>query len=240
MAIVIITGSQANGAGGGDISLSAIDWANIAQTNNSGVEVSQTKTLAGISSPVTLRAEWTSTSSVPTYAYWRKNGAVVQTPQATPVEVTGSVNDQIAWETYAANSHPAGNYDTGTVTVTNRTQSGTCTMTIASPAVVTKVGHQFATSQKVRFSTTGALPTGVTAGTVYYVIAAGLTADAFQFSATDGGAAVNTSGSQSGTHTVESVVDTFTYACQYVRTGSGGGGEGGSGGYPEPPELPSG
>lgn len=232
MAVVIITGSQANAGGGGDIALSALDWANIVKTNNSGVEVSETKTLAGINSPITLRAEWTSTSAMPTHGYWRKNGASVQSPQATPVEVASSVNDQVRWETYAANSHPAGNYDTGTVTITNRTQSGACTMTIASPAVVTKVGHQFAASMKVRFSTTGALPTGVTAGTIYYVIAAGLTADDFQFSATDGGAAINSSGSQSGTHTVESVVDTFTYACQYVRTGGGG-----FGGYSEPPEI---
>lgn len=231
MAVVIITGSQANAGGGGDIALSALDWANIVKTNNSGVEVSETKTLVGINSPITLRAEWTSTSAMPTHGYWRKNGASVQSPQATPVEVASSVNDQVRWETYAANSHPAGNYDTGTVTITNRTQSGTCTMTIASPAVVTKVGHQFAASMKVRFSTTGALPTGVTAGTIYYVLASGLSADDFQFSATDGGAAINSSGSQSGTHTVESVVDTFTYVCQYVRTGGFGGG----GGYEEPP-----
>jgi len=51
------------------------------------------------------------------------------------------------------------------------------------------------------FTTTGALPTGITAGTTYYVIAAGLTANAFEVSATRGGSAVNTSGSQSGTHT---------------------------------------
>lgn len=230
MGTCIVIDSQGNAAGGGDIALNAIDWANVSKTTNSGIEISETKALAGINSPVTLRAEWTSTSSTPTHAQWVKNGSSVQSAQASSVEVTASVNDQIAWRTYAANSHPAGNYDTGTVTVTNRTQSGTCTMTIASPAVVTKTGHQFTAGNKVRFSTTGALPTGVTAGVIYFVIASGLTADDFQFSATDGGAAINTSGSQSGTHTVESVVDTFTYVCQYVRTGTFGGG-----GYSEPP-----
>lgn len=233
MAICIITGSQANAAGAGDISLTAIDWAAITVTSGSGIETSQTKTLAGISSPVTLRAEWTSTSSSPTKAKWLKNSVAAQTPSLTYVEVTASVNDMLAWQTYAAYTHPAGNYDTGTVTVTNRTQSGVCTMTIASPCVVSKTGHQFAASSKVRFSTTGALPTGLTAGTIYYVIAAGLTADAFEISATDGGAAIDTTGTQSGVHTVESVVDTFTFACQYVRTGGGGGG----GGYNEPPEI---
>jgi parallel beta-helix repeat protein len=55
--------------------------------------------------------------------------------------------------------------------------------------------------QTIAFTTTGALPTGVVAGQTYYVISAGLGASAFEFSATPGGAAVNTTGSQSGTHT---------------------------------------
>ncbi|WP_227633381.1 hypothetical protein, partial [Klebsiella pneumoniae] len=44
---------------------------------------------------------------------------------------------------------------------------------------------------------------GVQAGLNYYVLSSGLTANAFQFSATSGGSAVNTSGSQSGTHTLD-------------------------------------
>ena len=36
MAIVVIAGGQANAAGGGDIALSAIDWANITVTNTAG------------------------------------------------------------------------------------------------------------------------------------------------------------------------------------------------------------
>ena len=77
----------------------------------------------------------------------------------------------------------------------------TITVTIASPAVVTWTAHGFSAGQAVTFRTTGALPTGMTVGTVYYVIATGLTANTFQFSTSAGGAAVNTSGSQSGTHT---------------------------------------
>lgn len=75
------------------------------------------------------------------------------------------------------------------------------TVTIASPAVFSKTAHGLVANDTIIFSTTGALPTGLTAGTVYYVIAAGLTADAFEVSTSQGGAAVNTSGSQSGTHT---------------------------------------
>lgn len=79
---------------------------------------------------------------------------------------------------------------------------GTVTVTIASPAVFTKTTHGLAAGDEVYFSTTGALPTGLTAGTVYYVISAGLTADNFEVSTTSGGSAVNTSGSQSGTHSL--------------------------------------
>lgn len=79
---------------------------------------------------------------------------------------------------------------------------GTATMTVASPAVVTKTLHRLTTNDKIFFTTTGALPTGVTSGVTYYVIATGLTIDSFQFSATLGGAAVNTSGSQSGVHSL--------------------------------------
>ena len=56
--------------------------------------------------------------------------------------------------------------------------------------------------QPVVFSTTGALPTGLTAGTVYYVSATGLTADAFSVSATVGGAAIDTTAAGTGTQTV--------------------------------------
>ena len=82
---------------------------------------------------------------------------------------------------------------------------GTCTITIASPAVVTKVAHGLTENDEIQFSTTGALPTGIIPATKYYVIGTGLTADTFQFSETFGGAAVNTSGSQSGVHTLTRV-----------------------------------
>lgn len=77
----------------------------------------------------------------------------------------------------------------------------TVTMTIATPAVVSWSDHGLEAGDPVRFTTTGALPTGVTADTFYYVISAGLAEDSFQFSATPGGSAVNTTGTQSGVHT---------------------------------------
>ncbi len=75
------------------------------------------------------------------------------------------------------------------------------TVTIASPAVFTTTAHGLVAGDKIRITTTGSLPTGLATGTDYYVIAAGLSANDFRVSTSRGGAAVNTSGSQSGVHT---------------------------------------
>jgi len=73
------------------------------------------------------------------------------------------------------------------------------TITIASPAVLT-ASVNFVNGDAIMLTTTGALPTGLLPGTVYYVInASGTTCN---LSATAGGAAINTSGTQSGTHTI--------------------------------------
>lgn len=79
--------------------------------------------------------------------------------------------------------------------------AATVTITNASPGVVTWTNHNLSVNQPVVFTTTGGLPTGLTAGTTYYVIAAGLTSGAFEVAATPGGAAINTSSAGSGTHT---------------------------------------
>lgn len=81
------------------------------------------------------------------------------------------------------------------------------TMTIASPAVVTWNGHGLRTNMPIRLFTTGALPTGITAGThggagvgtEYFVKV--IDSNTFNISTTPGGANVNTSGTQSGVHT---------------------------------------
>lgn len=91
-----------------------------------------------------------------------------------------------------------------TAGVWSNLKRGDVTITVASPAVVTLTSHGLVSGSPFSFTTTGALPTGITAGTKYYVIATGLTANAFQFSATLGGSAVNTSGTQSGTHSIYS------------------------------------
>lgn len=80
--------------------------------------------------------------------------------------------------------------------------SATFTVTIGSPAVFTSNAHVLVAGDKIRLTTTGALPTGLATGTDYYIISAGLGANDFQVSTSRGGGAVNTSGSQSGVHTL--------------------------------------
>lgn len=74
-------------------------------------------------------------------------------------------------------------------------------ISVATPGVVTWVDHGFAAGQPIMFSTTGALPTGLSADTIYYVIAAGLTADSFSVALTNGGAGVAVTAAGTGIQT---------------------------------------
>ncbi|MBY0395015.1 MAG: tail fiber protein [Thermoleophilia bacterium] len=81
---------------------------------------------------------------------------------------------------------------------------GTATVTLASPGVFTRTAHGLFTGQQVYLTTTGALPTGLAQNTNYWAIR--VTADTFRLATSLAnalaGTAINTSGSQSGTHTV--------------------------------------
>lgn len=82
-----------------------------------------------------------------------------------------------------------------------QSRSSTVTISIASPAVIAWTGHGLAAGAPVNFSTTSALPTGITVGTNYFVLAAGLTANSFEVATKPGGTPIVTSGSQSGIQT---------------------------------------
>jgi hypothetical protein len=89
--------------------------------------------------------------------------------------------------------------------------NATATMTIANPCVVTISSHGMTAGTPITFSTTGALPTGVTAGTTYWVgNVATSTFNLYDTYANSilGGATgrVATSGTQSGTHTKQGVL----------------------------------
>ena len=83
---------------------------------------------------------------------------------------------------------------------------GAFTVTIASPGVFTLNAHGLLTGDCISLSTTGALPTGLAVATNYYVIF--VSANTFNLAATFANAIaasptrINTSGAQSGVHTL--------------------------------------
>jgi hypothetical protein len=88
-----------------------------------------------------------------------------------------------------------------------RAQSATVTISIATPGVVTYTGHGLKTGDWVQITTSGALPTGLTASTTYWVIYNN--ANSFWLATSKANAAagtkIATSGSQSGTHTLSCI-----------------------------------
>lgn len=86
---------------------------------------------------------------------------------------------------------------------------GTFTVTIAAPAVVSLTSHGFITGDQIFLTTTSALPTGLVANTIYYVVR--VDANSFNLATTlanaIAGTKITTTGSQSGTHTA--------FACPY-------------------------
>lgn len=81
----------------------------------------------------------------------------------------------------------------------------TFTVTIASPGLVTQTAHGLATGDSIYITTTGALPTGLAINTRYWVIRND--ANSYWLATTQAnallGTKINTSGSQSGTHTAK-------------------------------------
>lgn len=74
------------------------------------------------------------------------------------------------------------------------------TLSIATPCVMTNVSIIILDGTPVYFTTTGALPTGLQTGRVYYIVNG--SGGNYNLSETRGGAAINTSGSQSGVHSL--------------------------------------
>lgn len=97
--------------------------------------------------------------------------------------------------------------------------SATVTMTSANPGVVSWAGNTLTVGRQIVFATTGALPTALNPGQVYYVAPAGFTAGvSFQIAATPGGASINTTaGAQSGTHTGLAYEPTAVSGVGYAR-----------------------
>ena len=73
-------------------------------------------------------------------------------------------------------------------------------ITIASPAVLSSDDHNFDEGDPIELTTNGTLPTGLATATTYYIKSPG--PNSFNLSAAPFGAAINTSGAQTGQHRV--------------------------------------
>lgn len=77
----------------------------------------------------------------------------------------------------------------------------TATISNGSPSIITISNHNFMDLDKISFTTTGTLPSGITPGTIYYVRY--INSNTFNISATKTGILINTTTSGSGTHTAK-------------------------------------
>jgi hypothetical protein len=120
--------------------------------------------------------------------------------------VVATVGSATAAGAYIANVHniTSSQFQARVWRISENANLGAATITIATPAVITRAAHELIDGNKIYFTTTGALPTGILAGTVttnnYFV--RNVTANTFNISSTLTGALINTSGTQSGVHTL--------------------------------------
>jgi hypothetical protein len=105
---------------------------------------------------------------------------------------------------------------------------GPVTISVAAPGVVTWAGgHALEVGAPVIFTpASGTLPTGLTAGTVYYVVATGLTPTKFSVASTPGGSAIATTAAGTATAIVAAAqpageTDMF-YSLVMARAKNGG------------------
>lgn len=105
-----------------------------------------------------------------------------------------TINEKyVAWLWKGAGGQASWNFD-GDLT-------RTCTISLATPGVVTLASNGFENGQAVKFTTTGTLPSGLSPSTTYYVV--NVASTTFSVAATVGGTAINTTSAGSGTHTCE-------------------------------------
>lgn len=133
---------------------------------------------------------------------------ILMNPSTGAQQIQNVPSGSVFW--FAQTSAPAGYLKANGAAVSRTTyaslfaalvKSSTATISIASPGVVTWNAHGLSANDPVKWTSTGSLPTGYTGGVNYYVVGSSISPNTFQLSATPGGAAINTSGGQSGIHT---------------------------------------
>lgn len=126
-------------------------------------------------------------------------------------DITGSRTLAYAWP-YIFPGGTAPTLSTGKLVMdqlyysVNAYSTSTVTVTIAAPGVMTWTAHGLMSGQRIQLTTTGALPTGLTASTTYWVTV--INANTFNLSTSLANAQaatfITTTGSQSGVHTATS------------------------------------
>jgi hypothetical protein len=82
--------------------------------------------------------------------------------------------------------------------------TATATVTYSTTNILSLTGHGLNVGDPVYFTTSGTLPTGLTASTLYYVISTNLGANQFSVSTTYNGSILSITAAGTGTHTVHS------------------------------------
>jgi hypothetical protein len=192
-------------------------------TNNSVFAMQTSVGAPSFNGRSTAQFGWTSgidgNGTVDTFLTRRGTGNLRfgQADAASPLAQTLSVQSVVAGTSNTAGadwtltgsqstgSGAAGNLVLSTA-FANTVGTATVTITIATPGVITWTAHGLVTGSPVVFTTTGALPTGITAGTTYFAITSStLGVNTFQIATSAAnaaaGTAVATSGTQSGVQT---------------------------------------
>jgi hypothetical protein len=147
----------------------------------------------------------------PAVVSWTNHGLPLSTAvylRTTGTLPTGLVANTVYYTFATATNSFQLSSDKVSAIATTGTQSGihtmftALTMTIASPCTLTWSNHGLVANTSVAFTTTGTFPTNITANTTYYVGVANITTHTFEIAATAGGLPINTSGTQSGIHTM--------------------------------------
>lgn len=151
--------------------------------------------------------------------YWGGSYATVDSADAASVTVSGTrslidlgFNPNPPAFGYSIKVSSGGSFVyTGMTTSDVTTESeGNCTFTNATN-IVNETNHKLGSNSVINFSTTGTLPTELTAGTQYFPVE--ITDDTFQVSLTPDGPAVAFTTNGTGTHTINrytGVLDTFS------------------------------
>jgi hypothetical protein len=83
-------------------------------------------------------------------------------------------------------------------------------ITLTNPGIFNLANHGFMAGNAVHLTTTGVLPSGLATDTPYYVSPTGLTSNTFQLALTPDGVSINTTGPQSGVHSIGKIKNAFT------------------------------